>query len=454
MARPSRRKILEKVSADGSTHAGLWFDAMLAELPEKRTEAQGGDRDEADASIYRDHLEALASRGVPPGYREAAEAREALLRSWTGTIDGAVTRVYEASAEGRMVVGLGAASLTETHIALQRTWGVPFLPGSALKGLASSTAHRSGDADWLRAETHTPGGRHARVLFGDTTTAGVVTFHDAWWVPGGETKLPLDLDVMTVHHADYYMKGDVPADWDSPNPVAFVTARGTYLVALTGPEDWVETASVWLKVGLARDGLGAKTHAGYGRMRLTPKLSPEEQQASRAAESLEGIERRYQGRGTRQQVLEALRTAQRLGADRLKLEAACQAVYARDAAAWKDWLKDPARTPEERALFASVTAPAVAPPDRPAPAPSAAPTAAEAAPWLPGHGWITREKHTVLRVRLGNGKPLERKTKDVTFQGDIQTALQAASEGSPLAIEVQLKGEGKVQAVRAAHAHG
>lgn len=447
MPRSSRRAALDGVTADGSTHAGLWFDAMLDKLPEKKREGQRDDRDEADAGLYREHLLALAGRGVPAGYGNAVAAWESALRGWSGALEGAVTRMYEASATGRLIVGLGEASLTETHVALQRTWGVPFLPGSALKGLASSTAHRSGDPAWQRAETHTPGGSLAQVLFGDTTSAGVVTFHDAWWVPDSDTKLPLDLDVMTVHHADYYMEGAVPADWDGPNPVAFVTARGTYRVALTGPEDWVTLAFEWLKLGLARDGIGAKTHAGYGRMHIEKKLSTQEQALDAATRSLDDLPARYAGPSNRRVVIQALLDAQQKGVTGRTLEDACQRLYAKDTRAWRDWLKEPARTEAEKALFATCTAPVAAPLSTVQPtAPQKPPV--EALPWLPAMGWIVKDKHLLLRVRVGGAKPIERKVKDVTLEGDIGAALEAATEMAPVAVEVQLKGESKLQAAR------
>lgn len=447
MAIPSRRSALAGVSADGTTHAGLWFDAMLAELPKKKRDGQqGGDRDEADVGLLREHLDALAGRSVPAGYEAAVAAREAALRAWSGTIDGAVTRVFEARAEGRVVVGLGAASLVETNIALQRTWGVPYIPGSALKGLASSTAHRSGDVDWQRAESGRPGGKHAQVLFGDTTTAGVVTFHDAWWVPTGERKLPLDLDVMTVHHADYYMKGAVPADWDSPNPVAFVTSRGTYLVVLTGPAAWVELAFRWLELGLARDGIGAKTHAGYGRMILAAKLSPEEKAAKAAAETVRGIAARYTGPGNRREIVGELLAAQAKGADVGVIEAECRALYAKGAGPWKDWLKDPARTPDEKALFAWV---GTVEPSRGGA--GAVPVTVETLPWLAAQGWIARDDRNreTVYVRLPGRKPLERQTKDVEFVGDTRAALTAGAVDRPVDIEVQVRNGDRIKRIRA-----
>lgn len=444
----SRRTRLAGLDASGSTHAGLWFDAMLASLPVKAREGQPrGDRDDEDAGLFRDHLEALSGRGVPDGYREALAAREQALRIWSGNIEGAITRVYTATASGRMVVGLGAASLVETNLALQRTWGVPFIPGSALKGLASSTAHRSGDASWQRAS-----GEHARVLFGDTTTAGVVTFHDAWWVPLGATTLPIDLDVMTVHHADYYMKGAVPADWDSPNPVAFVTSTGAYLVALTGPAEWVERAFDWLKLGLERDGIGAKTRAGYGRMKLEPKRSAAEDAVKAATDPVRGIAARYNGPGSRRVIVDALLAAQEKGAEPRVLEQECRALFAKDDSQWKVWLKDPARTDAEKGLFAwrAVDAQRAEEARRSQVEERRSAPGDESLPWVPARGWIGRDakNREVLFARVA-GKTLERQVKDAKPDEGLRAALLAASETAPVELEVKVKGADKVVSVRA-----
>lgn len=42
--------------------------------------------------------------------------------------------------QGRMAVGLGDESVLETSVTLHRTYGVPYIPGSALKGL-KAVAH-------------------------------------------------------------------------------------------------------------------------------------------------------------------------------------------------------------------------------------------------------------------------------------------------------------------------
>jgi len=55
----------------------------------------------------------------------------------------------------------------------------------------------------------------------------------------------------------------------------FPLAHGRYLLAVTGPEEWTETAIQILKIAVEESGAGAKTAAGYGRMRLEIKKPPE-----------------------------------------------------------------------------------------------------------------------------------------------------------------------------------
>jgi CRISPR-associated protein Cmr6 len=249
----------------------------------------------------------------------------------------------------------------ETSIALLHTWGVPYLPGSALKGLASAAAHQLGnDAPWRKAVQKSPQGEDHKLLFGDTTIQGCVTFHDAWWIPErNDAPLPLDLDVMTVHHPDYYRDGQsAPADWDEPNPVAFMTARGKYLVALSGPEAWVVRAGQWLEAGLAELGLGAKTQAGYGRMALSRERTKQEidEEAQRAKhkatlEALANLPAQHKGAPTAKQHVQKLREAITAGAPAADVHAVARALFAREPKFWRKWAVEEKRTPEERAFL-------------------------------------------------------------------------------------------------------
>jgi len=248
-----RRKDLEVYLAAPSSHAGLWLDRFL--------DVYNGDAGQnARAALLQPVLRLMTASSAYTGH----------LARWQAHVDrlvaNAEARATTATVDGRMLVGLGTESVLEVGISLHHTYGVPFIPGSALKGLAANFAARAFEnAAWTKRS----GESHA-ALFGTHEQAGCVAFHDALWVPETPAaRLPLDLDVMTVHHADYYQgKSAPPADWDDPNPVSFVTARGSYLVVLEGPDAWTDVAMTLLKRALRRDGIGAKTAAGYGRLAL------------------------------------------------------------------------------------------------------------------------------------------------------------------------------------------
>ena len=253
----SRREHLAFLAPNAGTHPGLWLEKGIL-TPD-------------DKGAKQKHFEDLLSVAAVPGdYRRFYQRwREAVQKLEPCTL------VAEATVLGRLVVGLGAESVLETAITLHRTYGVPFIPGSALKGLAASAAHkRLEPTDWRKVqEDGTPGAAH-RILFGDTASSGYVTFHDALWIPEGD-RLFLDLDVMTVHHQDYYQGlGLPPADWDNPVPVPFLSARGRFLLAVTGPEEWADAALGILQQALEHDGAGAKTAAGYGRMKVASRALP------------------------------------------------------------------------------------------------------------------------------------------------------------------------------------
>ncbi|MDW8103363.1 MAG: type III-B CRISPR module RAMP protein Cmr6, partial [Anaerolineae bacterium] len=77
--------------------------------------------------------------------------------------------------------------------------------------------------------------------------------------------------IMNPHFPDYYRTSGQksPSDWQSPNPVTFLTvSETTYRFAVAArTEDAVsllETAERWLRGALTKLGVGAKTSADYG----------------------------------------------------------------------------------------------------------------------------------------------------------------------------------------------
>ena len=172
---------------------------------------------------------------------------------------GAQTEV--ARTHGRMIVNLGAESVAEVSIALHHTYGMPYIPGTALKGLAAHYANSHLGEAWKKnTDVY-------KAIFGTGKAAGYVTFHDALFVPDDKFKQPLQKDTVTGHHQDYNKGDDVPpADWDSPNIIPFISVRGKFLIAISGDDAAKQVAMEILRLALLYEGVGAKTSSGYGRM--------------------------------------------------------------------------------------------------------------------------------------------------------------------------------------------
>lgn len=253
-----------------------------------------------------DWLKKLAEISISEDYAHYFER-------WRASFTSPDDRLGELELSSRLLIGHGNASASDVGLTVDHTWGVPIIPGSALKGL---TAHyveatygpnapdlppwEQLDEERLRADyqgvtwengrmLRGPGAVY-RALFGapDTrgdeqmrelgfeagATSGLVTFHDALYVPGSaaDTKSAADYpfapDVLTVHHKEYYNTrgANFPNDYDSPNPVSFLTVRpGCRLqLVISGPNGWADLAARLLADALTQWGIGAKTAAGYG----------------------------------------------------------------------------------------------------------------------------------------------------------------------------------------------
>jgi len=171
--------------------------------------------------------------------------------------------------DNRLFIGVGSASVMEFGINLQHAYGMPYIPGSSIKGVCNLYAHKflgekQGDRDWLR------GGVYHRTFFGNnddknkTDSAGIIDFMNAWWAPGSTS--PFVPEIINCHHQTYYSgKGDPPADWDQPIPVQIMAVTGKFLFSVRGPCGWNRNAMDILTGALRAIGVGGKTNAGYGR---------------------------------------------------------------------------------------------------------------------------------------------------------------------------------------------
>ncbi len=220
---------------------------------------------------------------------------EAFVR-WTRSFPGGEAhQSAQLATTSRLAVGLGSENVLETGLRLHHTYGLPIIPGSALKGLASHYCHDV----WGQRHTKTVpeenrlfrrGGPYHSLLFGTTEDGGVITFYDAWLTPESLHEGALRLDVMTPHHPKWQTNEAPPTDFDSPVPVSFLSVSGAFDVRLswsgptTAPSDqaeaWTALAMKLLREALAEWGVGGKTSSGYGRLVSPDSSRTRSQQAA------------------------------------------------------------------------------------------------------------------------------------------------------------------------------
>lgn len=222
------------------------------------------------------HLKRIVDAGArtPSGYERAFDR----LRARTAA-GPAYRRVLLVTSLAPVICGMGERTPGENGLTLHPVYGVPFLPGTSLKGILRAwVLTQSWGADWQE------GGVYSRALFGQgghEGAAAVVDILDALPVPGTAM---FTLDVLTPHHADYYKGGGAPLGWEGPNPVQFLAAAKAvrYRVVVEGDPAWVTKATEWLALALAERGVGAKSRGGYGRFVCEPLAAnhPDERKAA------------------------------------------------------------------------------------------------------------------------------------------------------------------------------
>ncbi len=144
--------------------------------------------------------------------------------------------------ETPLICGLGATHVLETSLTLHHIWGVPYIPGSSLKGVCRQVAF------WkLVEEEKIEEGKledfqkkfygdltiddkktlNYQLLFGAQDFKGLLLFLDAYPECENDQKI-FKLDIMNPHYSSYY--GDdsgktPPADWENPIPIFFLTVN-------------------------------------------------------------------------------------------------------------------------------------------------------------------------------------------------------------------------------------
>ncbi|MDD2919540.1 type III-B CRISPR module RAMP protein Cmr6 [Rhodoferax sp.] len=182
----------------------------------------------------------------------------------------------------RLVVGMGQDHPVENGFLWHPTLGLPYIPGSSIKGMLNAWLR-----DWVGDETFRCWFEKLHV---GTSSKGVgeLIFFDALPV-----EVPrLEADVITPHYGPYYRDpGHIPpADWHSPTPTPFLTvAEKTRFMfsiarrdgkALNTGDPEAEATRGAMRNALETIGIGAKTAVGYGRLKFNailkaPPTSPD-----------------------------------------------------------------------------------------------------------------------------------------------------------------------------------
>ena len=247
-----RNKVASLLGQAHNAHPGLLLQRGLTEHEEHGKQGE---------SRKNQHV-ALACAIRPADFYERAFAR------WQkATSDAQSFRSITLALESRLYIGLAGGGMLETGCAISHSYGTPYIPGSSVKGVVRVHAEqrlcRTGKAQGLAICNELFGARQDHHT--SANLAGLISLHDAWWVPRS-AKSPLVEEVVTTHHMNYYSKdGREPAtDFDSPVPNVQVAVQGAFLFVMAGPSAWLGLAEQILVDALCTRGIGAKSRAGYG----------------------------------------------------------------------------------------------------------------------------------------------------------------------------------------------
>ncbi len=256
------------------TNLGLWYERFFNQYDANWKVIEGSKSEEQGKQKWIETV--TGKRGDEILITRQRERMTRLVKNLGGEV-----KVY--ATDWHFVTGLGLNHPVENGFSWHPTLGVPYLPGSAVKGLLKAWMDQWSELgekpEW----------------FGTPDKVGDLIFFDALPV----ASIELALDVMTPHMDKWYEKGGetplapdcVPADWHNPIPVPFLAVKkGSFLFALASrsrAESHVTEAFAELTKALEILGAGAKTAAGYGRFGVDEKWQRqlEEEKVKQAEEA-------------------------------------------------------------------------------------------------------------------------------------------------------------------------
>jgi len=194
----------------------------------------------------------------------------------------------------RLIIGLGRPSVYETSITLHHVYGIPYIPGSAFKGVIRNFVitekfgkNDEDELDLKKSESRALEDPGFCDIFGcpkesyyEKAKKGKIIFFDSYPI----SKPNIEPDIMNPHYSPYYSEDSnktPPADYHNPTPIHFLTVKDTDFRFFIGireadnkklkegkfkGETPLSVAVKWLKKSMSQHGIGAKTAVGYGYM--------------------------------------------------------------------------------------------------------------------------------------------------------------------------------------------
>lgn len=318
---------------------------LLWKTHDLKYEVRGQDRQERELKEENKTAALRDATSLTDNDRRTFSALLARQKTAFGAAGPAEARLsLEALSTAPFATGLGNEHPLENGFAFLNPYGLPYLPGSGVKGVLRQAARELASGDWGeqcgwstdRYLTLTAGKEHVALsaidaLFGLESAngetqhvRGALTFWDVIPQIKGDS---LMVDIMTPHQSHYYQQkqdrkaGDslTPHDSGQPNPISFLTvppgsgfvfqvqcdlAHLTRLAPeLVADGKWKALLTAAFEHAFRWLGFGAKTAVGYGAMQEDPKAR--EREATRQQAQADAA-RRAQAEAERQAALAQL----------------------------------------------------------------------------------------------------------------------------------------------------
>ena len=240
---------------------------------------------------------------LPPAHKEVIKGLVGRQEALAEALGGDDLLTMPAVSTAPFTTGLGNEHPTENGFSFLWPYGIPYLPGSGVKGVLRQAARELARGEWgdnrgwneaqvavIKVEDKPKSLTMMDALFGLESKEGekehfrgVLNFWDV--IP--EIKGNLAVDVMTPHQKHYYQEGQAPHDSGQPVPITFLTvppgSRFTFHVTCDtdrlrklaprllegdGRAYWKRLLDAAFQHAFDWLGFGAKTAAGYGAMEL------------------------------------------------------------------------------------------------------------------------------------------------------------------------------------------